>query len=98
MEISLFHEPWWLSAATAGRYEECVFKQGNEIVGRLPYVMQRRGPFHSVRMPPFTHILGPAVDGGDGKPQTRLQRRISITRSLIDQLPEHSYFDQHLDP
>jgi lipid II:glycine glycyltransferase (peptidoglycan interpeptide bridge formation enzyme) len=27
-----------------------------------------------------------------------LQRRISITRSLVDQLPRHSYFHQHLDP
>jgi len=49
-------------------------------------------------MPPFTHILGPVIDAGEGKPQTRLQRRISITRSLVDQLPRHSYFHQHLDP
>jgi hypothetical protein len=98
VHISLFHEPWWLSAATGGQFEESVVKNGNDIVGRLPYVMKRRGPFHAVRMPPFTHILGPAIDAGDGKPQTRLQRRISISRSLIDQLPHHSYFHQHLDP
>ena len=98
MKISLFHEPWWLAAATGGLAQEAVVKVGNDIVGRLPYVMMRRGPFNSVRMPPFTHILGPAVDAGTGKPQTRLQRRLSITRSLIDQLPQHSYFHQHLDP
>lgn len=98
VHISLFHEPWWLSAATGGCFEESVVKQGNDIVGRLPYVVKRRGPFHSVRMPPFTHMLGPAVDAGPGKPQTRLQRRISITRLLIDQLPGYSYFHQHLDP
>jgi hypothetical protein len=98
MQISLFHEPWWLSAATGGRTEEVVVKNGNDIIGRLPYVMMRRGPFQAVRMPPFTHMLGPAVDAGPGKLQTRLQRRLSITRSLIDQLPPHSYFHQHLDP
>jgi Acetyltransferase (GNAT) domain len=49
-------------------------------------------------MPPFTHMLGPAIEAGDGKPQTRLQRRISITRSLLDQLPRFSEFHQHLDP
>lgn len=98
MQISLFHEPWWLSAATGGHFEESVVRQGDDIVGRLPYVMKRRGPFYAVRMPPFTHILGPVIDAGEGKPQTRLQRRISITRSLIDQLPRHSYFHQHLDP
>lgn len=98
MWISLFHEHWWLSAATGGHFAESVVKQGNAIVGRLPYILKRRGPFHVVRMPPFTHLLGPAIDAGDGKPQTRLQRRMSITRSLIDQLPRHSYFQQHLDP
>jgi hypothetical protein len=98
VQISLFHEPWWLAATTGGRFEETVVKEGNDIVGRLPYVMKRRGPFYAVRMPPFTHILGPAIDAGEGKPQTRLQRRISITRSLVDQLPRHSYFNQHLDP
>jgi len=98
VEISLFHEPWWLSAATGGRFEECVHKQGDNIIGRLPYVMKRRGPFHAVRMPTFTHVLGPAIDAGEGKLHTRLQRRLSVTRSLIDQLPRHSYFEQHLDP
>jgi hypothetical protein len=49
-------------------------------------------------MPPFTHVLGPVVEAGDGKPQTRLIRRLSIVRSLIDQLPSSSYFHQHLNP
>jgi lipid II:glycine glycyltransferase (peptidoglycan interpeptide bridge formation enzyme) len=49
-------------------------------------------------MPAFTHMLGPVVDAGDGKPQTRLTRRLSIVRDLIDQLPSSSYFHQHLDP
>jgi lipid II:glycine glycyltransferase (peptidoglycan interpeptide bridge formation enzyme) len=98
MRISLFHEPWWLSAATGGHFHEAVVKRGEEVLGRLPYVLKRVGPFHAVRMPPFTHMLGPVIDAGDGKPQTRLQRRISITRELVDQLPRHSYFHQHLDP
>lgn len=77
---------------------ESVVRQGDEIIGRLPYVMKRSGPFDAVRMPAFTHMLGPAIDAGEGKLQTRLQRRISITRALVDQLPSHSYFHQHLDP
>jgi CheY-like chemotaxis protein len=97
-KISLFHEPWWLSAATDGCYEESVVKQGSDTVGRLPFVIVRVGPFRTLRMPPFTHVLGPAVDAGAGKPQTRLTRRLSITRSLIDQLPSNFHFHQHLDP
>jgi hypothetical protein len=48
-------------------------------------------------MPPFTHILGPVVDAGTGKLETRLRRRAAIVRSLIDQLPPNSFFHQHLD-
>ena len=49
-------------------------------------------------MPPFTHLLGPVVYAGVGKPQTQLSHRLSITRALIDQLPKVSFFEQHLDP
>jgi lipid II:glycine glycyltransferase (peptidoglycan interpeptide bridge formation enzyme) len=48
-------------------------------------------------MPPFTHVLGPVVYPGSGKPQTQLLRRLSIVRDLIDQLPEHHGFFHALD-
>ena len=95
--ISLFHERWWLSAVTEGRFQESIVEQGGNIVGRLPYVIVHRGPFRTIRMPPFTHLLGPVINAGAGKPQTRLLRRLSITRTLIDQLPPNSFFLQHLD-
>jgi hypothetical protein len=98
LSTSLFHEPWWLSAVTGGRYNEVVFKQGNQLVGRLPYVAKQQGPFHVLRMPAFTHLLGAAVDAGVGKHQTKLVRRLSITRALIDQLPPFVYFKQIFDP
>lgn len=98
MRISIFHENWWLSTATAGRFQETVVMQDNNIVGRLPFVEKKKGPFHVLRMPPFTHMLGPAVDAGEGKPQTQIIRRLSVTRSLIEQLPPYSYFHQALDP
>ncbi|ARN83649.1 hypothetical protein B1812_13860 [Methylocystis bryophila] len=45
-------------------------------------------------MPPFTHVLGPVIDAGVGKPQTQLLRRLSIIRELIDQLPAFDFFHQ----
>jgi hypothetical protein len=98
MRISVFHENWWLSTATAGRFQETVAMRDNNVVGRLPFVEKKQGPFRVLRMPPFTHMLGPAVDAGEGKPQTQLIRRLSVTRSLIEQLPPYSYFHQALDP
>lgn len=97
MQKLLFHEPWWLAAASNGDYQETMSKMGAEVVGRLPYILKRRGPFSVIRMPPFTHILGPIVDAGTGKLETRLRRRSAIVRSLIDQLPPSSFFHQHID-
>jgi lipid II:glycine glycyltransferase (peptidoglycan interpeptide bridge formation enzyme) len=86
-----------LSAVTGGRYSEVTFEQGSQVVGRLPYVAARRGPFRILSMPAFTHLLGPVVDSGVGKHQTQLIRRLSITRALIDQLPSFAYFKQIFD-
>ncbi len=48
-------------------------------------------------MPQFTHVLGPVVSAGAGKPQSRLIKRLSILRELIDSLPPFDFFDQTLD-
>lgn len=94
---SLFHEPWWLAAATRGRCEEVTVAKGNRIVGRLPFVVTRRMGFTSLRMPPFTHVLGPLVDAGAGKSQTQLATRLSVIRELLDGLPRFDHFKQAMD-
>jgi hypothetical protein len=91
---SIFHERWWLSAVSQGREQEATVTNGDQVVGRLPYIIQRTAGLTIVRMPPFTHLLGPAVDAGPGKPQTKLLRRLSIVRDLLNQLPRFDYFKQ----
>ena len=98
LSFSIFQEPWWLSAVTAGQYEEVSVERGNRLVGRLPFVLTRRGPFLTAAMPPFTHLLGPAIDPGAGKYQSRLARRLSIGRELISCLPSCAFFKQAVDP
>jgi Acetyltransferase (GNAT) domain len=95
---SLFHEPWWLSAATEGRCQEVKVVSRDQVVGRLPFVIVRKMGLTSLRMPPFTHLLGPAVDTGKGKAQTQLLRRMSIVKQLLDQLPPFDHFMQALVP
>jgi hypothetical protein len=94
---TVFHEHWWLAAATNGSFQEVTASSGGRIVGRLPFVMRKKMGFAECRMPPFTHILGPVVDAGAGKRQTQLLRRLSIIRTLIDQLPRFDLFRQALD-
>ncbi len=95
---TIFNEEWWLSAASGGRHEEVVVAKGNEIVGRLAFIIDRPAGFRRLGMPAFTHLLGPVVTPGNGKPQTELTRRLSIVRSLIDQLPSFDTFRLTLDP
>jgi hypothetical protein len=98
LSFNLFQEAWWLSAVTGGNYEEVTVNQGNRVVGRLPFVVARRAGFKISILPPFTHMLGPAIDAGVGKPQSQIMKRLSIARELIDQLPSFAYFKQPFDP
>ncbi|MCW2275842.1 hypothetical protein M2321_003441 [Rhodoblastus acidophilus] len=95
---TLFHEHWWLDAVSGGQFSEVEVSEGNEIVGRLPYVVIRRFGFTQLMLPPFTHALGPCVVKNDGKYQTKLKNRVAIVKKLIEQLPKHDYFFQICDP
>ena len=93
---TLFHEHWWLEVVTRGRCEEVVVRADGRVVGRLPFLTKKKMGLKTLVMPPFTHVMGPLVDPGAGKPQTQLQRRLSIIRELIDQLPPSALFKQVL--
>lgn len=97
-QSSLFHERWWLLAATGGIFSEVEVRQGDYVAGWLPFVAARKKGIRTLCMPPFTHLLGPFVNSSDGKLQTRMMNRLSTVRSLIDQLPPFDFFKQAIDP
>src|SRR5271166_490225 len=89
----LFHEPWWLSAASGGAWLEAnVTSPDGRVVGRLPFIVKRKFGFTAIRMPPFTNLLGPVVDQGAGKMQTQIARRLSLVGELLDRLPRFDSF------
>jgi hypothetical protein len=94
----LFHEHWWLQAASDGQFSEVQVTEGNHVVGRLPYVLVKKHGFTQLMPPPFTHALGPCVGKDDGKYQTKLKNRVAIVKKLIEQLPRHDYFFQICEP
>jgi hypothetical protein len=94
MNSLLFHEPWWLAASSGGRFREVTVERGGEVVGRFPFVMSRRMGFRILRMPHFTHVLGPVVHEGKGKPESRLRQRIATIRELVEKLPPSDCFMQ----
>ena len=94
---SVFHQDWWLKAASGGEYAEVKIEEAGAVVARLPYVASRRFGMTILKMPPFTHVLGPSVDCGEGKYQTLLKNRVKLTRQLLEGLPKFDYFFQICD-
>ncbi len=93
---TVFHEPWWLEAATGGRYEQVDVSHGQHVVGRLPYSVQHLLGRRISVLPTLTHVLGPAIDEGSGSACKRLSQRHSVTRELIAKLPKLHRFRQKL--
>ena len=90
---TVFHQAWWLEAATSGDYAEAVVLQGGRRVGRFPYVLSTILAGHRLcGMPQLTHFLGPAIDEGRGAACNRVLRRAQITRELLAQVPRTSGF------
>lgn len=93
---TIFHEDWWLDAATAGQIRFVEVADGNRTIGRLPYLMHNRYGLVGSNMPTLTHFLGPGIDDGTGSEVNRYVKRQSITRDLIRKLPNLSSFRQKM--
>jgi Acetyltransferase (GNAT) domain len=88
---TVFHEDWWLDAATAGRHTFVEVSSGGKTVGRMPFMMLRRMGLEGIWTPPLTHFLGPGIVDGNGSQVSRFLRRHEITRELLAKLPNHSW-------
>jgi hypothetical protein len=93
---TVFHEPWWLDAASGGRYEEVTVSSGGRTVGRLPYLRKSRLGFSICVAPELTLYLGPAISAGNGSLAASTIKRHQITRELIEKLPPFSLFHQQM--
>ena len=88
---TIFHEDWWLDAATGGDYSFVEARADNKTVGRLPFQLRRRSGLMGIWTPPLTHFLGPGIDDSDGSSISRFLRRLEIARELICRLPQSSW-------
>ncbi len=88
---TIFHEDWWLEAATDGQFEVVEVVTGGRIVGRLPFHKTKRFGLEFIRMPELTYFMGPAIDEGEGSSNTRFLKRLQITRELLERLPRVSW-------
>lgn len=93
---SVFEQPWWLDAVAEGKWGEILVKEGDEIVARLPYVLDGG----VISNPTYTQTLGiwmaPALrafQNGNG----HLRRQKEVIAELLSQLPKHKSVDLTLD-
>ena len=95
---TIYHERWWLDAASNGAWEEATVEQGGRLIGRLPYLRLRKTRWHeALIMPPMTHSLGPAIAPATSGTAVGTPRQVAVTASLIAQLPRvaHVWFRMH---
>ncbi len=88
---TIFHEDWWLDAATGGNFDVAKVSVSGRVVGRLPFNVTKRFGLKMIRMPAMTYFLGPAIDEGEGTLNTRFLKRFEITRELLGKLPRASW-------
>jgi hypothetical protein len=94
---TVFHEPWWLEAATGGRYQEATLSAGGRTVARFPYILNRTLTGQTLcTLPVLTHFLGPAIDAGSGTPANRALKTAGILRELLARMPRSNGFYQKL--
>ena len=96
---TVFHEAWWLQAASRGTIREATVSSGGQVVGRMPYVLTRKATGHlAVTAPEMTPELGPALLADHiGESDTHAVKRFNLANDLLAQLPRvsHTHFDLH---
>jgi hypothetical protein len=95
---TIFHEHWWLDAATGGAWQAAEVRHQDKLVGWMPYVLSRRRGFDVSVMPPLAHLLGPVIDEGNGSSNKRWLRRLDVLAELVEQLPRVGHFSQTCHP
>lgn len=93
--IPIFSKDWWLDAV-CGEYNWNVIllEKKGEIIASLPYYMQKKYGYKSIRMPKFTQniklwIKYPKIQ----KYEKKLSYENKIIIDLIDKLPKYDYFN-----
>ncbi len=95
---TLFHEDWWLNAATGGHWDVLTVERDGIVVASMPFFMRTRFGLRFLLMPPYTRTLGPLFSELPTKPAKRLSAQVELLRALLDKVPKHDRFEMILPP
>lgn len=96
---TVFHESWWLDAATGGSWTllETAVQSGH--VARLPIFLATSLGRSVIKLPPLTRTLGPVlVHSGKGASAPSVRTRNGLMEEIIGRLPPSVPFALTFDP
>ena len=97
-EHSIFHENWWLSAATDDQCDRIEIKNNGAIVSDFSFYKKTHFGMKYIIPPPYTRTLGPRFFLPASKAFRRSQKIRNIVSELIEALPKYDHLKISLDP
>jgi hypothetical protein len=95
MYNSIFQKSWWLDAVAPGHWAAVEIKQRDDIIARLPYVIDQKFGSLLLTHPPLTQTLGPWLRPSKAKYAVMLAEQKDLMTELINQLPPFAFFSQN---
>lgn len=96
--FSIFHQEWWLNAATDGHYDLIEVKKDGLVIGDLAIFMQTHLGMKIITRPPYTRTLGPRLFLPPSKPFRRAQNIRNTIAELVKKIPPYDSLHISLDP
>jgi hypothetical protein len=97
--MSIFEQPWWLSAATDGKWEQAEVTWDNRRVGWMPYYVKTKlGRMTIITNPPYTRTITPRFYLPASKPYRSFENQVKVLKELTEQLPRHHRLELILEP
>jgi Acetyltransferase (GNAT) domain len=95
---TLFHEEWWLDAATNGHWDCATIERNGAVIASMPFILRNRLGLRFLTMPPYTRTLGPVFTDVPTKPSKKLSAQVGLLRTLLTKIPKHDRFEMMLPP
>jgi hypothetical protein len=97
--VSIFQNPWWLDAASDGKWQLITAGPRSGVIASMPIAFTRSflGQRY-IGMPPLTRTLGPTFTRVSPGPELSDRAHFRLLRELIAKLPDSIGFDQAFDP
>jgi Acetyltransferase (GNAT) domain len=95
---TLFHQDWWLDAATNGHWDRVMVQRDGIVAAVMPFILRNSFGLRFLTMPPYTRTLGPLLANIPTKPSKRLAMQVELLHSLLAKTPRHDRFEMVLPP